>query len=345
MEKQPFFSIGIPVYNTSPYLERCMNSIYSQSFTDFEIIFVDDGSTDTSGQILDDYAARDNRIKVIHRENGGLPAARNCALYNSIGRYIFFLDSDDTICDEVLADAYAAICKNNYPDLLHTGFIRVTDGVETHVPVKPFGEEYFDPSFSKDERWIKMWLSKNSVDQVMTKFIRREFLETAGISFATRLFAQEDSDFTFNICRKADTMAYADFYSFRYFKNRSNSLSTEWSYKSVASVLSRWAEFYYDIEFYKLSDETRTALKKEKQVLVKQLRDGTLSIAANRPKAECFKLIGMLDSYFGRDIKKLPITECGTNGIIFRLYKIFGLKCTYKWLYAYLEKKGAVLKQ
>lgn len=345
MENRPFFSIGIPVYNTEKYMHRCMDSIYSQSFTDYEIILVDDGSTDASGQILDDYAAKDSRVKVIHRENGGLPAARNCALYNSTGRYIFFLDSDDTICEEVLAAAHAAICENDYPDLLHTGFIRVTDGVETPVPVKPFGKEYFDPSFSKDERWIKMWLSKNSVDQVMTKFIRRDFLETAGISFATRLFAQEDSDFTFNICRKADTMAYADIYSFRYFKNRSDSLSTEWSYKSVASVLSRWSEFYYDIQFYKLSDETRRQLALEKANLVRQLRDATLGIASNRPKEECFRLIDLLDGYFGRDIRLLPVNGGGINRFIFRLYKLLGLKAAYKLLYTYLEMKGAVLKR
>lgn len=344
MDKQPFFSIGIPVYNTEKYLGRCLESIYNQNFNDFEIVFVDDGSFDASPAILDSFADNDHRIKVIHRENSGLPAARNCALYNFSGKYIFFLDSDDTMCDNVLSAAYTAICESNYPDLLHTGFIRVVNGVETEVPVTHLGEEFFNPEFSKDERWIRMWLSKKTVDQVMTKFIRREFMEKFGLSFSTRLFAQEDSDFTFNLCRKADTMAYADIFTFRYYKNRPDSLSTEWSYKSVSSVLSRWSEFYHDIEFYDISDWCRQQLAKEKLDLLYQLRSGTLGIASQRPKKECFKLINMLDGYFGRDIEKLPVKEGGRNGIIFRFYKIFGLKRTYRWLYRYLEIKGAVHK-
>ena len=345
MQKQPFFSIGIPVYNTSPYLERCMNSIYSQSFTDFEIILVDDGSSDNSLEVLKQYAAKDDRITVITRPNDGPSSARNAMFYTAKGRYIYVLDSDDAMCDEVLAKAYEELSKNNFPDLLHTGFIRVVDGVETLCPAVYPGDEYFNPEFSKDERWIRMWLSKKTVDQVMTKFIKRELIVNNGISFITRLFAQEDSDFTFNLCRKADTMAYADFYAFRYYKNRKKSISTDWSYKAVAGVLSRWSEFYYDIEFYDISEWSRQQLAKEKLDLLYQLRTGTLRMASQRPKEECFKLINMLDGYFGRDIKNLPVTEGDINGIIFRMYKIFGLKKTYKWLYAYLEKKGAVLKQ
>ena len=93
----PSISIIVPVYNVEPYLRRCVNSIINQTYKNLDIILVDDGSTDHSGEICDEYAAKDNRIKVIHRENGGLSAARNTGLSISKGEYVYFVDSDDYI--------------------------------------------------------------------------------------------------------------------------------------------------------------------------------------------------------------------------------------------------------
>lgn len=85
---KPAISVIIPVYNTESYLERCLKSILSQSFTDIELLLVDDGSTDRSGAICDEYAVRDNRIKVLHQENGGVSSARNLGLDQATGEYV-----------------------------------------------------------------------------------------------------------------------------------------------------------------------------------------------------------------------------------------------------------------
>ena len=90
-------SVIIPVYNVEKYLAECVNSVLAQTYTDWEIILVDDGATDSSGAICDEYAAKDPRILVIHRENGGLSAARNTGLKAARGEYVYFLDSDDYI--------------------------------------------------------------------------------------------------------------------------------------------------------------------------------------------------------------------------------------------------------
>ena len=90
-------SIIVPVYNVEPYLRRCVDSILAQTFTDFEVILVDDGSPDNCGAICDEYAAKDERVKVIHKENGGISSARNAALDVTQGEYIGFVDSDDFI--------------------------------------------------------------------------------------------------------------------------------------------------------------------------------------------------------------------------------------------------------
>lgn len=93
----PKFSIIIPVYNVAPYLRECLDSVLAQTFADWEAICVDDGSTDESGAILDEYAARDKRFRVIHKENGGVSSARNYALDNVKGEYVGFVDGDDWI--------------------------------------------------------------------------------------------------------------------------------------------------------------------------------------------------------------------------------------------------------
>mgnify|MGYP004453649011 CR=1 FL=1 len=93
----PKISIIVPIYNVEKYLPRCIDSILAQTFTDFELILVDDGSPDNCGKICDEYAKKDNRIKVIHKENGGVSSARNIGLDVAKGEYISFVDSDDVI--------------------------------------------------------------------------------------------------------------------------------------------------------------------------------------------------------------------------------------------------------
>lgn len=94
-------SIIVPVFNVKPYLRRCLDSILNQSFSDFEVIIVDDGSNDGSGEIIDEYAKRDQRIRVIHKENGGLMSAWTKGVRESVGDYIGFVDSDDYILPEM----------------------------------------------------------------------------------------------------------------------------------------------------------------------------------------------------------------------------------------------------
>lgn len=102
-------SVVVPIYNVEMYLEQCLDSICGQSYADIEIILVDDGSTDSSGKICDNYAEQDERITVIHKKNGGLSDARNTGLKKSSGKYIVFIDSDDYIDEK-------------FVEILHRGF-------------------------------------------------------------------------------------------------------------------------------------------------------------------------------------------------------------------------------
>ena len=95
----PEISIIVPVYKVEKYLRHCVDSILAQTFTDFELLLIDDGSPDNSGAICDEYAEKDNRVRVFHKENGGVSSARNLGLDNARGTYIMFCDSDDYVAD------------------------------------------------------------------------------------------------------------------------------------------------------------------------------------------------------------------------------------------------------
>ena len=106
-------SIIIPVYNVEKYLNKCLNSVIEQTYKNIEVILIDDGSTDNSGKICDEYAKNDIRIKIIHQQNGGVSTARNNGLEHATGKYITFVDSDDYIEKEMIETMAKKIMKKN----------------------------------------------------------------------------------------------------------------------------------------------------------------------------------------------------------------------------------------
>lgn len=105
----PLISVIVPVYKVEKYIHKCVDSIIAQTFTDFELFLVDDGSPDNCGKICDEYAEKDNRIIVIHKENGGLSDARNVAIDKAKGEYLTFIDSDDYVSENHLETLYNAL--------------------------------------------------------------------------------------------------------------------------------------------------------------------------------------------------------------------------------------------
>ena len=121
--KNPLISIIIPVYNVERYLEKCINSIINQTYKNLEIILVDDGSEDASGVLCDHYAKIDKRIIVIHKKNGGLSDARNVGIKKARGRYLAFIDSDDSVDIDIIKYLYSLIKRYNTKMSICTHYI------------------------------------------------------------------------------------------------------------------------------------------------------------------------------------------------------------------------------
>lgn len=119
-------SIIVPIYNVEQYLENCINSILNQTYRNFELILVDDGSPDKSGEICDKYKSSDDRVKVIHKKNGGLSSARNAGLEIATGQYIGFVDSDDWI-DRDMYDKLLNLAEKNEADIVQCEYLEAYD--------------------------------------------------------------------------------------------------------------------------------------------------------------------------------------------------------------------------
>lgn len=141
----PKVSIIVPVYNTGEFLHRCVDSILSQTFSDFELFLVNDGSTDNSPAICDDYAARDSRVRVMHQENQGQSVARNNAIAQMSGEWVMFCDSDDWIHPESLERLYHAAMDHG-----------------TKISIAGYQETTgADPEFFPEQLKVELWTPKD----------------------------------------------------------------------------------------------------------------------------------------------------------------------------------------
>ena len=157
----PKISIIIPIYNLEKYLDKCIKSILNQTFKDFELILVNDGSTDKSGVICDNYKKVDDRIVVIHKENGGTSSARNIGIDIARGKYIGFVDGDDYIHENMYYELYENLIKNN-SDISICKFVRVYDNSE----MKFSNNNLLEENYSNIEA-LKELYKENAVDFIV----------------------------------------------------------------------------------------------------------------------------------------------------------------------------------
>ncbi len=168
----PLISVIIPIYKVEDYLRECVDSVLNQTYQNLEVILVDDGSPDRCGVICDEYAAKDTRITVIHKENGGLSDARNAGLDIAKGEYISFVDSDDFVHPQFIETLYTALTENN-ADVSFCDFLRFRDGEK--IVINPTTDDKKTVVLSSEEMvntlYNSDWVPKNIV--VWNKLYKR----------------------------------------------------------------------------------------------------------------------------------------------------------------------------
>ncbi len=241
-------SVIVPVYNVEPYLRKCLDSIIGQTYRNLEIIVVDDGSTDGSGKICDEYRKKDERITVFHTENRGLSAARNYALDRLQGNYVAFLDSDDWFEENAL-QTFFNTAQNTEADIVACRFYQEfrDKTVESGGSEKEF--------IVKDENILKTMVVDHKItEDVWNKFYRANLFSSIRYPEG-RIF--EDKATTYELLRKSEKLAYIPDCLIHY-RNRKNSLSNIHSMKSLVDYWVVYRERFETLgsiseQYYKIS--------------------------------------------------------------------------------------------
>lgn len=199
-------SVVIPVYNVEKYLNECIESVLNQTYKDYEIILVDDGSTDSSGHICDDYMTADSRVRVFHQKNGGLSAARNTGLNEAKGEYIYFLDSDDYIENHTLEYLVEASVKENADVVFFDGDV-FFDGCEDDQSVLGYSRRECYKTQKGREMLLQLLLNEEYRTAVPLMFYRKEYLTNHNLWFLDGIL-HEDELFTFLVFNADGVIAH-----------------------------------------------------------------------------------------------------------------------------------------
>lgn len=255
---RPRVSIIVPMYGVEQYVEKCIKSLLNQTLQEIEIILVDDGSPDRSGEIADEYAQKDSRIKVVHQKNAGLGPARNSGVQVATGEYIGFVDSDDWVNYEMFGSLYEMAIKNN-ADIVVSGHCDVTSGVVTKIKRHPLAGQTLDSSEMIMEIRKNLYghkLNDNVVEvfpmSVCMSIYRREFILKYKLEFQEIL--SEDIIFNLSAYKYAKIMTFTGDTDYCYRKDEQASITQTFSrkkllrYEEFLTVLAKMAQIEDDEE-------------------------------------------------------------------------------------------------
>lgn len=238
-------SVIIPIYNTEKYLDKCLSSVKNQTFTDFEVIMIDDGSTDGSANICKKFVAIDNRFKYFYKENGEVGSARNAGIEKAKGEYITFVDSDDYIDNDYL-EALSAPLSDKKWDLVQCGMkIKNRERVSVlRLPNRELRDFQFAEAVLKRDFYIFLFITATS------KLYRREILIDNNIRFDEDITVSEDCLFNTQILPVVKNVKHIEYAGYNYIQENSILTKSKSSYNKV----------YQSIKVGNITSEIRSEL-------------------------------------------------------------------------------------
>lgn len=279
---RPCVSVCVPVYRVENYLRRCLDSLVNQTLSNIEIILIDDGSPDGSGRICDEYAERDSRIKVVHKENGGLSSARRVGLELSTGEYYIVCDSDDWVETTMYEELYRK-AKNDDADIVLCDYLsEYSDG--RSIPSKSY-------SFTTQEQYIEDLMLRRANVSGWCKLFRLKTIRHLNMNYTEGVNLGEDALFVFKMLlspQRISTLNRALYHYQRCIGGDSYTNNISLSSVANARYIHNWltenytASRYARAEQYSLINYAFTALrckeisKQEYQEISRQIKVGQL---------------------------------------------------------------------
>lgn len=193
------FSVIIPVFNSERSLKRCIESVLIQTFTDFELLLIDDGSTDKSSIICDEYAKQDSRVRTFHKQNEGVSIARNLGIRKSIGEYIIFIDSDDEVIKDYLEVLYKSIQQNDIVFFFSKWIYKDNSQLEILL------DNFSSSEKNAIEKELALLMNNKTGYDLLgftwNKIFKSNIIKEHNIRFVKDLSISEDEVFTLDYCR------------------------------------------------------------------------------------------------------------------------------------------------
>ena len=251
-------SVIMPIYNSEKYLKEAIDSVLNQSFKDFELICINDGSTDNSPEILENYRKKDKRIKIINQKNQGLSAARNKGLKNSEGEFIFFIDSDDYIAKNTLKELYQNARINDSDIVLYKKARFNGDKIRYNAP--GFNFEKANPNIDFNNYTFNYKKIKpeilNKTFAVWNKMYKKEFLDTYNDFYFDTGLIFEDVPFQAKSLLRAKKISYTPKYFYYYRQNPNSIMNTNKNREDIYKIIDIVEEFLKENDYYnELKDE------------------------------------------------------------------------------------------
>lgn len=323
----PFISIIVPVYNIEKYIKNCVNSILKYRKNNYEIILVDDGAKDRSGEICDSFVAENENIKVIHKKNSGLSDARNVGIRAARGEYILFVDGDDYINGLQIENILDDCLKQGFPDVVFLRGFKVFPS-ERIEPLEEFLEK--NKVVGRDSEEVLSYISKLSKypASVCTKLISKRVIEENNLYFEYGK-KSEDLDWTKKLLFAAKSFGISNIDYYYYRQLREGSISNSLSYENfldIKEVVENW--------------------KKEAELLEDNKRNILLSFSAYEYKIllSFYQLlepkIRIKEKYWLKENKYLLYYRSDKQSVLIRnALKLGGIELTTKLLRIYLNHR------
>ncbi len=280
-------SVIVPVYNVEKYLDKCVETIVRQTYKNLEIILVDDGSTDLSGQLGEKWCQKDKRVQVIHKKNGGLSDARNCGIKRAIGKYLFFVDSDDYLEIDIIENLYKSALENQ-AQIATGGFIYETDSEQTPYYAK---ENYVADSA---EMLKRMLTDQDISSAIWDKLYQKDLFEDLEFPVGK---IHEDMAILYRLFDKAERISHIDKAGYHYVQRQGSIIYGQFSAAKLSIV-----EFKEDI--LKFVERKYPNLVEEAEIFfVQQLNKSILQCQKNGLQTEYQFWKNRLKEYIIRILK------------------------------------------
>lgn len=249
MENLPLISVIVPVYKVEAYLDKCISSIVNQSYQNLEIILVDDGSPDRCGAMCDEWAERDRRIKVIHKENGGLSDARNAGMAVATGELMGFVDSDDWIAGDFFATLYRALVESD-AEIAECGTIYVA---ETGEQLRIRGV-LTESTLERMEALRRLLLEDGVYQTVWNKLYKRSVVD--GSLFPKGKY-NEDDFWTYRVFDRIETLALVERPMYNYLQRGGSIMGSGYSLNRLDGLEARFERMLYMQKYPQLAARAR----------------------------------------------------------------------------------------